>query len=81
MIKLFKKILGSDGGNQEKIDSKNYQAHSIKNQMTTDILRIKRNIDKINKDTNQKLKQVSIDLESVTYNIAIAQGGRKRGMK
>lgn len=81
MIKIFKKLLGSDGQAEEIVQGKREEAHQIKNQMTRDILHIKKRVDKINRDTNVKLNEISVDLETVTYNIAIATGAKKRGLK
>ena len=77
----WKKLMGSDGVNEKKIEEKREEAHEIKNEMTKDILHIKRRIDRINTNTFNKLTEISADLESVTYNIAIASGGKKRGLK
>jgi hypothetical protein len=76
-MNIFKMFLGSDGGAAEEVEAKSHEAHDIKNQMTGDILRIKSKVDKLNKNTNTKLNQISADLESVTYKIAVATGGKK----
>lgn len=65
----------------KQVEEKRTEAHDLKNKMTTDILRIQKKVDKINKDTNAKLQEVSIDLKTVTYNIAVATGGKKRGLQ
>ncbi len=77
-----KDVVGKESKiNDQKVEEKRVEAHDLKNQMTTDILRIKKKVDKINKDTNIKLQEISADLETVTYQIAVATGAKKRGLK
>lgn len=73
--------MGSDGKNDQKVEEKREEAHAIKNEITRDVLRIKQKVDRINKATYNKLSEISVDLETVTYNIAVATGGKKRGLK
>ena len=77
----WKKLMGRDERNEEKIEAKREEAHSIKNAITKDVLKIQKKVDKINKATNIKLNEISVDLKTVTYNIAIATGAKKRGLK
>jgi hypothetical protein len=77
----WKKFLGRNLKNEKKIEAKIDEAHEIKNAMTVDVLRIKKKVDKINENTFNKLAEISNDLGSVTYSIAIATGGKNRGLK
>lgn len=80
MSNIIKLLLGVSGKNDEVIERKSQEAHDIKNDITKDILRTKKKVDKINLDTTKKLKEVSNDLNSITYKIAVATGGKKRGL-
>lgn len=77
----WRRLLGRSRKNEKILDEKAQEAHQIKNSMTKDVLRIQKKVDKINLHTNQKLNEVSEDLKSVTYRIAVATGGKKRGLK
>lgn len=80
MYRLFKKMLGVDHLLEEKIALKREEAHTIKNEMTKDFFRMKQKTDRINLKTNKKLNEIDKDLHSVTYRIAVATGGKSRGL-
>lgn len=77
---FWKKFLGIDVKNEQKVEAKIEQAHAIKNAITRESLVNEKKIYKINKKTYDKLVEITNDLASVTYSIAIATGGKKRGL-
>jgi hypothetical protein len=80
-LNFFRKLLGNDCKKDDLVNLKREEAHVIKNEMTKDILHVQRKIDKVNKDTNNKLNEISVDLKNITYHIAVATGGKKRGLR
>lgn len=81
MTSFFKRLLGRLPKNEAIVERKTIEAHQIKRAMTEDSLRSQKKVDRINVNTYRKLSEVSANLQSVTYNIAIATGGKKRGLK
>ena len=79
-MNIFKKLMGSDGGADEKVRASRVEANEIKRQIEIDGQRTRNHMDTIDKRTNVKLNRISADLKSVTYRLAIAQGGKKRGL-
>lgn len=79
MTNFLRKLIA--GKSAKVVQQRSEEAHDIKNAMQEDVLRIKKKIDKINEDTYEKLKEVSVELDSVTYKIAVATGAKKRGLK
>jgi len=77
----FKKLMGSDGENAYIVEKKGQEADVIKHAMNKDIHRIKKKVDRLNRNTYNKLSEISSDLESVSYRIAVATGGKRRGLK
>jgi hypothetical protein len=73
-FKFWKIFLGSDKKSSERVEAKTLEADLIKAQTMEDITRTKENIDKINRDTNIKLKNVSKDLNQITIRFAIGMG-------
>lgn len=67
----------NNNGIEEFMALKRDEAHDIKNKMTKDTLRTKLKVDKINRRTSKTLQKLGND---VTYRIAVAQGGRQRGL-
>ena len=45
-----------------------------------DVLQVKRETEETNIKTGEKLDEVSEILKDITYKIAVAQGGRRRGL-
>lgn len=78
---LFKKLLGSDGHNAQIVKRKTLEAEGIKQSIHDDMLRIKKKVDRVNKNTNTKLNEISADISTVTYRIAIVTGAKRRGLK
>jgi len=80
-IGFIRSFMGRSYKNEKQLQKKEVEATAIKTGMNKDITRIKRKVDKLNRTTHDKLNQISIELETVTYHIAIATGGKKRGLK
>lgn len=79
--KIVKRFLGSDGENADQLEKKRKEAVAIKHGMNNNIIRIKKKVDALNATTTSRLAEISADLDSVTYHIAIATGAKRRGLK
>lgn len=78
---FYKKLMGSDGKNAQKLEQKTVEADIIKMGMNKDVTRIKQKVDRLNINTYNKLSEISKELESVSYRIAIVTGAKRRGLK
>lgn len=81
MPNIIRKLLGLNGKTTAIVEERTIEADSIKNEMLGDINRIKRKVDRLNQSTNSKLKAISNDIDSITYKIAVATGGKNRGLR
>ena len=80
-IKFIRSFMGRSYKNEMQLQKREGEAIAIKSKMHSDITRIRHKVDRLNTETYNKLHQISVELESVTYHIAIATGGKKRGLK
>lgn len=78
---IYKKLMGSDGQNAVLLEKRESQANAIKQSMEHDVAKVKKKVDLLNQSTYTSLTEISSDLDSITYRIAIATGGKKRGLR
>ena len=70
-----------DGKSDVKVQVKTDEAEKIKRSMHREVTRVQKKVAKFNRISRIRLEEISVDLESITYKIAIATGGKKRGLK
>lgn len=77
----IRQFFRGDGKSDVKVQTKTDEAEKIKRSMHRDVVRVQKKVEKFNRMSQTTLDEISIDLESITYKIAVATGGRKRGLK
>lgn len=77
---LLKKLFGMNGHKKAVVQQKTEEADFLSHQLSTEIRRVTRKVNRLNQQTNSKLDEIHADLESITYRIAVATGGKKRGL-
>lgn len=77
----IRQFFRGDGKSDVKVQTKTDEAEKIKRSMHRDVIRVQKKVEKFNRMSQTTLDEISIDLESITYKIAVATGGRKRGLK
>lgn len=81
IYKIIHKILGRSERKNAIVQSKNEEADLISKEMLGNIKTVTEKVDRLNQDTSSKLEEISIELQSITHKIAIATGGKNRGLR
>lgn len=77
---IIRQFFRGDGKSDVRVQVKTDEAEKIKRSMHREVTRVQRKVEKFNRISQTRLQEISIDLESITYKIAIATGGKKRGL-
>lgn len=76
MNKLIHYLLGKGKRDERIIREKTEEAHKIKSSITKDLIILRRDVDKVNKDMQKHLDKISKKIGVVTEQIAVATGNK-----
>lgn len=78
---IIQKLLGRSDRKNAIVESKNQEADVVFEEMLREMQIVTRKVDRLNLVTSSKLVDISSDLQTITERIAIATGGKNRGLR
>lgn len=77
----IRQFFRGDGKSDVRVQVKTDEAEKIKRSMHREVTRVQKKVERFNQMSRTTLDEISVDLESITYKIAVATGGKKRGLR